>query len=747
VPKLSRWRRSFALAAAAALAVFVVQAAAHAELVRSVPAANETLARAPAQIELFFTEAVEGSFSAIQVFNSKGAPVDNQDTHLDPADNTHLLASLRALPDGVYTVSWRTMSAIDGHITGGAYPFVVGLAGGVTAPAANGQGDLPVAVPNLIAKWLIYISMAVLAGGQLFVLAVWEPAQRRLQSETDSVDPVRVDWSRWAMAALAVFVLAMVGDWLLQVGQASGAAIAAPWAEGTATWLFTTRLGAAWLAQMGLGVALAGMVAVANVTYSSRLGRAISGRLQPAITLGTLGAWLLAQSLVSHAAADPQPVLPVLADWIHLTAASVWVGGLIYFAIGLWALRNSTLAANARTQFAALVIPRFSALALTSVALLIMTGVYSAVIRIGTFQALYSSAYGWALIIKLLVAWPMAMMGAINLLMVTPALQRAVSRHTSHLPVVGRFRGLVTGEMMLGFILLFSVSLLTSLPPARNPAEAGLTGSARADDVQINLSITPGRVGVNAFRVRLLANGQPLTAVDAVELRFTPSGNMPSSQAELVALGGGDFAATGGFLGYPETWQVQVVVRRPGKFDAFANFNYTLGTAAPVATPPFPWNQVSGGLLLGVGLAYLFAFSRLAHSRRQFLAVGLLPAVALAVASVGVLSGLAFRPAVSQVNPIPPNAESVARGLPLYSANCQPCHGAGGRGDGPVGLTLNPRPADLTTHAVQGVHTDAQLYNWITNGYPGSLMPGFGQRLSERDRWDLVNFIRTFAPR
>jgi copper transport protein len=732
------WRRSLALAAAAALVIFVARVAAHAELVRSVPEANAVLDRAPARVELFFSEAVEASFSSIQVLNSNGAPVDNRDTHLDPADATHLLVSLHSLRDGVYTVSWRTLSAIDGHISGAAFPFIVGLNTQAT-PGAVPQSGLQLPVANLIAKWLIYLAMAALAGGRLFVLAVWQPVQQRLVSETTRFVSLRVDWSRWATAVLAVFVGAMILDWLLQVGLASGTLIAAPWAKGAAVWLFTTRLGALWLARMGLGVALAGLLAVAGAYRPPRKWPA-----QEWLAFGGMGLWLLSQSLASHAAADPQPFLPVLADWIHLVAAAVWVGGLIHLAIGLWALRASELAANDRTQFTAWLIPRFSVLALTSVALLTVTGSYSAYLRIGSVQALFGSMYGWALITKLLVAWPMAMMGAINLLIVTPMVKRVAGRPTGDLSLVGRFRGLVTGEVMLGFILLLSVSWLTSLPPARTPSEVSLTGSAQADDVQVNLSITPGHVGVNTFRVRLLVNGLSPTAVQAVELRFTPTGNMPPSQAELAALGGGDFAATGGFLGYPETWQVQVVVRREGRFDAFANFTYALGVATAAA--PFPWNRVSGVLLLGVGLAYLFALNRLSHSRRQLIVAGVLPTMALAVVSLGVASGLPFQAAVNQINPIPPNAESLARGEAVYSANCQPCHGASGRGDGPVGLTLNPRPADLAAHAVPGVHTDAQLYDFITNGYPGSLMPAFGQRLSERDRWDLVNLIRTFAP-
>jgi putative copper resistance protein D len=97
------------------------------------------------------------------------------------------------------------------------------------------------------------------------------------------------------------------------------------------------------------------------------------------------------------------------------------------------------------------------------------------------------------------------------------------------------------------------------------------------------------------------------------------------------------------------------------------------------------------------------------------------------------------------INPIPPNADSVAIGETLYQENCFPCHGDTGAGDGPVGRTLNPPPADLTLHTQPGVHPDGRLYNWITNGFQDSVMPAFKDKLTDDERWHLVNYIRTLA--
>jgi mono/diheme cytochrome c family protein len=61
-------------------------------------------------------------------------------------------------------------------------------------------------------------------------------------------------------------------------------------------------------------------------------------------------------------------------------------------------------------------------------------------------------------------------------------------------------------------------------------------------------------------------------------------------------------------------------------------------------------------------------------------------------------------------------------------------------------LTLIPPPADLYQHTQPGVHPDGRLYDWITNGFSGnSQMPIFKDILTDDDRWNVVNYIRTFA--
>ena len=193
----------------------------------------------------------------------------------------------------------------------------------------------------------------------------------------------------------------------------------------------------------------------------------------------------------------------------------------------------------------------------------------------------------------------------------------------------------------------------------------------------------------------------------------------------------------------PGRWQVQVVVRREDKFDAYANFDFTLhnpGETNPAAATP----RFAGALFLLNGLIVVLLAVALPVRPRNRFALGILPFMLMLFLGPYYLT-LPIQVTTSQANPIAPNSQSIAAGKAVYVKNCARCHGVSGKGDGPDGLLLNPRPADLTKHGLPGVHTDAQLFDWITNGLPGTRMPAWKDKLSDTDRWNLVNYMRYLA--
>lgn len=91
-------------------------------------------------------------------------------------------------------------------------------------------------------------------------------------------------------------------------------------------------------------------------------------------------------------------------------------------------------------------------------------------------------------------------------------------------------------------------------------------------------------------------------------------------------------------------------------------------------------------------------------------------------------------------NPVPASAASSAEGKALFEINCVICHGETSAERGPVGKKLVPPPPGLDHDMVKGLHDDT-IFKAITFGF--GRMPSFQDKLMPRERWNLVNFLRT----
>lgn len=102
----------------------------------------------------------------------------------------------------------------------------------------------------------------------------------------------------------------------------------------------------------------------------------------------------------------------------------------------------------------------------------------------------------------------------------------------------------------------------------------------------------------------------------------------------------------------------------------------------------------------------------------------------------------------AMTNPVPATPASIKTGQTLYAQNCRQCHGIRGVGDGPL-APKNPRPADLTDATWDHGSSDGEIFAIIWNGAPAanSEMKPMKGLLSERDVWNLVNFIRSIGPK
>jgi putative copper resistance protein D len=149
-------------------------------------------------------------------------------------------------------------------------------------------------------------------------------------------------------------------------------------------------------------------------------------------------------------------------------------------------------------------------------------------------------------------------------------------------------------------------------------------------------------------------------------------------------------------------------------------------------------------VIVAVGFVLSLAVVALAAERRRSREMAASIACIVLCGSVG---WIALRPGIVPAYPTsfyastqPYAAPSIARGDPLYAQNCAMCHGATGRGDGPIAGKLPIRPANLTEPHLFA-HKVGEIFWWVSYGRDNGVMPGFADKLSPDQRWDLINFL------
>src|SRR5881296_1365006 len=559
----------------------VGQVKAHALRVKTDPPQNASLDRSPSQVTLTVSEPVNPLSSSVKVLDSGGNRVDDRNVAFS-TDRLSVSVSLPNLAKGVYTVSWAVVSGVDGHPTSGTYPF--GVQEVVPPPPStptNVQPSIVSLIPEALARWTFYIGQTVLIGGPFFYLLVLMPWLRR---RATAPNPLPSSQSPNLASETTTRVLTVTLLGALVAGVGAGGLILSQTIAGQPTsidvFLFSTQIGLIGTSRLLLAVASAVLLLLAL-----RIGK--SGTFLTLLLIPGFGL-LLTSSLSGHNAAVPTlTFVSILADWLHLLGVSVWIGGLINLTLLIPILHELGLV----HQGLARLVPRFSRLAILSVGIIAISGLYSALFQVGSFSALFGTEYGQTLIVKMGLTVVLVVFGALNQLVWYPRIARALKIVGNTADVLvnlsRRLSRSVRIESILAFGLILIVGLLTALPPAyqvsltqNRPALQATTLSETSGNVRVDLSIYPLRVGTNSFAITLTntTDGQPLTHIIQVNLKFTyQDAPLPPSNTSINQSSTGEqYLAQGGFLNQPGNWVIQVQVRQTTGFDTFAKFNLNL---------------------------------------------------------------------------------------------------------------------------------------------------------------------------
>ena len=438
-------------------------AAAHSALESSDPAADSSVPISPRQIVLTFSEAPDVKLSLVRVIDARGAavpgvtapeavPGDKQSLAVTPSD---------PLADGVYTVNWRAVSSVDGHVESGAFAFGVGEK---PAPGSAVVVDLRHTSPwasalAVVGRWLLYAGLVVLIGCATTSLLVYggrlpDAGVKVLQGSLVAA------FAGWAGMVWSEKVLI-------------GAPSLLP--------LFVMRQG---LLLLALAVAL-GLCAGAVVLVD----------LWPARwslwVLGATGAVaVLAHVLAGHAASPGSiEALNVFVQWVHMTAIGFWVGGLLWLLLGF----RGRDAAGRRAAVGV-----FTRVATIVLVVVLASGLARALVEVGSVSALFDTDYGLTLLVKIALVAGLVGLGALNHFFWVPAVKAGGDGADRRFGLNSR------GELAVALCVLAATAVLSGLAPAKIAAIA--SGAARAGQVtaaghdyatavRATLTLTPGVAG------------------------------------------------------------------------------------------------------------------------------------------------------------------------------------------------------------------------------------------------------------
>jgi copper transport protein len=432
-------RRALAAAVLVALAV-PAAAAAHATLKEATPREQSRIDEAPTEITLRYDQAVTATPDSIVVLAPSGRRVSGIVTQSD--GNTVIRAPLHGLVSGqAYTVRWHEISA-DGHVGNGVFTFGVGVA---APPPTEAVGSSGTTWRDDAARWALFVSLALVigvVGVRLLILP--GPLDPRVERR------IHLIGTFGAVAAVNAGIIGFVIR-CANALQVSGVDLLysdlSPFAE-------STRFGIAFLlTTLGYGLCIT-ILAVAWV-----LDR--PGLRWPAFLLAIVLAW--GYSLSSHQATEPNSsLLAEIADWVHLVAAMLWVGGVLTLAVVVWPLAPELR----RTAFL-----RFSRIAIGLVGVLVLAGTFVAIQRLPQLDDLWDTSYGRTLLVKIGLVLVALSWGGMHHMIVRPRLERGER-------VRGVGASLLAESTVAIIVLLAAAVLVNGAPPPVDVPEQGAAPAA-----------------------------------------------------------------------------------------------------------------------------------------------------------------------------------------------------------------------------------------------------------------------------
>lgn len=557
----------------ALLAAGIPSSFAHPLTVSSTPKPFASVSSVPEEIAVTFSEPIELSYSRMSVLAGDGTRVDNNDPHNVGGDTATLAVTLKPdTPDGVYTVTTKVLSAVDGHVVESAFTFGIGtkVDQGSGGPSVGTERIL--SIPESLSRFPGMVGQVIVVGAAFGTLWLWKPLER-VPWLGGSISPKKSAIDR------NMTLLVIIGTALVLASNGAMIAVQAYDIGGTIQDAISTKFGNIWTIRM---IESSILMIIAFFVYRKAVKTGASPTKAEMLAILVMGlAVLVTSGLVAHGAATGE-FSGMLLDFFHNAAASIWIGGLVL--MGFVAIPKLLSLSDERAKSAAIsiLVPRFSTVVVTLLGISVMTGPLLLFIIESNLSVTLASTYGSVLITKLALAGVMVAMGAYSQFVIQKRAVVAMSngssvQHTG----LGRYSKLLKAEAGVGFALLLMVSLManSATPSSQFPQAQGdesqaafaagngaasYTQTLYAGNGRIGLAVDPFVVGQNMFTLSFFdKDGNVASDVESATIKLTQvERGVGPIEIDTERKADGVFATNAAFS-LPGKWSIEIEGVRP----------------------------------------------------------------------------------------------------------------------------------------------------------------------------------------
>ncbi len=560
------------------LVIGIPSAYAHPFLLDSEPSQTANAPIGTTQIITKYSEAVEIDFSELKVFDSDGNQVDNRDTTYYDGESS-LVITTPPLEDGVYTVTSKVLSKVDGHLVRAAIIFGVGEAKVDVSLLGSQEESETTFLPEAAARFPGIVGQTVVLGSAIAAIAIWSTQQKYFGK--DNLTLISKTYrSKFSKITGIALVSILVSNFIMIAVQTIRL-------ETSPLDVLGTTFGATWLMRMIITIILLG------IWFWMERKSHLTGKNHVPMLIASL-ALIFTTTLLGHGTAT-ELAAPMILDYIHNLLSSVWIGGVIFLAfVILPTLAKLDWMDKEKTVLA--ILPRYSGMVTIALGILIITGPTLLWFLESDVTSITSSTYGFLIFAKIFLALIMIGLGAYFQFKVQrPAVKNLggaigagvfgfgekspdVSKDGFEPPTIEALASKklvkpLKASAITGIILLGVVSLLvnSSLPAGEvQTADAqtttfGFSSTLFSEQAKFDVSVLPVGVGPNTISVIVSTiDDESMSDISGLKIKVSnPQRNISpieistTQSSDLITKFEGE--TTFGFAG---TWQIEIEAQR-----------------------------------------------------------------------------------------------------------------------------------------------------------------------------------------